>query len=146
VYHWTGETLWKRLCRAVSTWYFQGIKIFVTYHVILQGCGAGTQISGSSSWHLKFLTPASELFGTLKTKNHCIICTVGLLRKLCLLNEKSNFMLRLHHSNFFGSRSSHPRSLRLHSSAVARQPRTLRSGGGGPTIRRGPTIYIVLVS
>jgi len=51
---------------------------------LLQGRGAGNQISssGSSSRHLKFLAPAPERFGSLKTKNHCIICTIGLLHKL----------------------------------------------------------------
>jgi len=72
-----------------------------------QGCGAGTKIlgSGSSSRHLKFLAPIPKRFGPLETKNHCIICTIGLFHKLCLLNGNSNFRLRLHHSKFFGSHS-----------------------------------------
>ena len=46
----------------------------------------------------KFLTLAPEQFDPLKTKNNSIICTVGLLHKLCLLNGNSNFRLRLHHT------------------------------------------------
>ena len=52
-----------------------------------QGCGAGTQISGSGSRHLKFLTPVR--FGP-QTKNHCFICTTRLPNKLCLLNGNPN--------------------------------------------------------
>ena len=37
------------------------------------GCGAGTQISGSSSRHLNLLAPAPERFRPLTTKNHCNI-------------------------------------------------------------------------
>jgi len=46
----------------------------------------------------------------------------------------------------FPEKQSRPESFHcIEYSAVARQPRTPRSGGA-PTIRRGPTIYIVLVS
>jgi len=56
-----------------------------------QGCGAGTQISGSSYRHLNFLAPAPtsrssapalERFGQLKTKNYCIICTTRMPHNL----------------------------------------------------------------
>jgi len=40
----------------------------------------------------KFLAPAPEQFGALKTKNHCIICTVGLLYKIRLLNGNSKIL------------------------------------------------------
>ena len=49
-----------------------------------QGCGAGNQISGSTSrmiWSIK---------------NHCIICTIGFLHKLCLFNG-TQIKLQLHH-------------------------------------------------
>ena len=77
----------------------------------MRDCGAETQISGSgtSSRHPKFLAPAQaskfavpdpERYGPkLKTKNHCIICTIGLLYKICLLNGNSNFRLCLLNGN-----------------------------------------------
>ena len=72
-----------------------------------QDCGARTHISGSSSRHPKFFAPAPERFGPkLQTKNHCIICTIGLLHKICLLDGNSNFRLRFHHSKFLGSGST----------------------------------------
>jgi len=68
---------------------------------------------------LKFRVPVPERLGPLKTKHPCIICSVGLLHKLRLLNQSSNFRLRLHHSKIFDSGSSHPKllGLRLHNPA-----------------------------
>jgi len=67
-----------------------------------------SKIFGTGSNLKKFLAPAQERFSPLKTKNHCIICTVGLLQKLCLLNRNSNFrlQLRFHQSKLFGSGSN----------------------------------------
>ena len=63
-----------------------------------RGYGVGTQniglhlqaskIFSSGSNVCKFLAPVPEWFGPLKTKNHCITWTIGLLHKICLLNEK----------------------------------------------------------
>ena len=88
-----------------------------------QGCGTGSQISGSgsSSGHLNFLVaaPTSTIFdsrsGTIWSKKHCIICTKRLPKKLCLFNGNPNF--RLLHLKLFGSGSSHPKlfGLRPHS-------------------------------
>ena len=76
---------------------------------LLQGCGAGTQISGSvsTSMHLKFLapTPTSKSFW-LRLQNdlvHQRLKTIVLFLQLTcsqtrLLNGNSNF--RLHHSKF----------------------------------------------
>jgi len=71
--------------------------------------------SGSKLW--KFLTAAPEWFGPLKNKNHCIVCTIGLLHQIRLLNGNSNFRLQFHHSKFFSSGCSHPKLLgfQLHS-------------------------------
>jgi len=69
-----------------------------------QGCGTGTQISGSSSRHLNFwlwlqrlevLGPTPERVGPLKVKNHCVICTTRLPNKLCLWNRNPNSRLQL---------------------------------------------------
>jgi len=57
------------------------------WHPYNQGSGARIKISVSSSRHLKFLTLAPEQFGTLKTENHCIMCTVGLFKKLSVERE-----------------------------------------------------------
>jgi len=84
-----------------------------------QGCGNGTQNSGSSSRHLNFLAPVPEHFGPLKSKNHYIICTTLLHHKPCLWNRYPNFRIQLQHLKIFGSGSSHPKllGLRLHSPA-----------------------------
>jgi len=66
-------------CKARSSWKWN------------QGCG-----SGSSSRYPKFFAPAPERFGPINTKNQCVICTNGLLHKLCRLNRNSYFRLRLH--------------------------------------------------
>ena len=94
------------------------VRLCVTL-ALSQGCGAGTQISGSGSrsGHLNFLAPA---LGRLKTKKH-IICTTRLPNKLCLFNGSPNFRLRLHHLKFLGSGSSHPKlpGFRLHSTSLS---------------------------
>jgi len=70
---------------------------------------ASTVFVGYGSNHKNFLGP--ERFGSLKTKNRCIIC------KIRLRHGNPNFRLRLHHLNFFGSDSSNPKLLGLHSPA-----------------------------
>jgi len=84
-----------------------------------KSCGARTQISGSGSRRLNIWTPVPEQFGTLKTKNHCIICGTRLPKKLCLWNWNPNFNLQLQHRKISGSGSSHPKllGLQLHSPA-----------------------------
>jgi len=67
-----------------------------------QDCGAGTQISDSSSRHLNILTPAPERFGSLKTKNHYIICTTCLPHKFCQWNRNPNLRLRLSTALLYG--------------------------------------------
>jgi len=74
-----------------------------------QGCGAGTQISGSgsSSGHLNFLNwlrlqhleVFSSGFKTIcskKSEKRCIIYITRLPQKLYLWNPNPNFRLRLH--------------------------------------------------
>ena len=46
----------------------------------------------------KIFAPAPERLGPLKTKNHYIIFACWLLYKIRLLNENSNFRLRLHNT------------------------------------------------
>ena len=103
---------------------------------VYQGCGAGTQISGSgsSSGHLNFLVPAptsrsfwlrlqNNLVQKIR-KKHCIICMTRLPHKLSLWIRNPNFRLWLriwlHHLKDFGSGSSHPKLLwlRIHISAA----------------------------
>ena len=76
-----------------------------------------------SSRHLIFLDPAptSKDFGSVyKTiwsiKNHCIICTIGLLHKLCLLNRNSKLRLRLQSpkSAWVPSRATKPSGMKMY--------------------------------
>jgi len=56
-----------------------------------QDCTPGTQYSGSSSRHLKFLPPASEPFGPLKTESHRHICASRLPKPIISLEPQSKF-------------------------------------------------------
>jgi len=93
-----------------------------------QGCGAGAQISDSSSrylnfwlWlrHLEAFGSSSRTICSKNQKKYCIICLTHFLHKLSLWNWNPNFQLQLHHLNIFGSGSSHRKllgfGLQLHS-------------------------------
>jgi len=59
-----------------------------------------SKVFGSGCNIYKFLAPAPERFGPLKTKKPFYIGPSHLPNKLCLWNRNPNFRLRLHHQNF----------------------------------------------
>jgi len=69
------------------------------------GCGAGTQISGSSSWHLNFLASSPERFGPLNTK------TIVLFKQFACPTNYDCWTGT--HLKFVGSSSGHPKLLGL---------------------------------
>jgi len=74
------------------------------------GYGARTQILGCGFRHLKFLAPAPDQFGPLKTKKHCYLYSRFAPQNMSVERELK-FQLQLHHSKYFSS--SHPKLLGL---------------------------------
>ena len=88
---------------------------------------------GSLQIHIGYLTFSLKKiwFGPSKIKNHCIIFTTRLPRKLCLWNWNPNFRLRLYHLKYFGSGSSRPQLLWFRLRSPVCYPTQARNQGVG---------------